>query len=139
MPKIVAQCQKHPVPHPNTCITYLNTLTRLSDPYHNTCFTYLTSICRLSAPYLNTCITYLNTLTRLPAPYINTLLTRQPIRIEQPRFSAANQSRVLRHPSRQPIRIKHCDNRVITSPESSRLGWRYLLGSRLESARYSLS
>ena len=72
---------------------------------------------------------------------------RQPIRNEyyvirakHPSNSSANQNRVLRHPSRQLIRIEHYITRVvITSPESSRLGWRYLLGSRLESARYSLS
>ena len=54
---------------------------------------------------------------------------------------------------RQPIRIEYYITRVvsqsessitspesnITSPESSRLGWETLLGSRLESARYSLS
>ena len=101
---------------------------------------------RLSAPYLNTCIPYLNTLTQLPfsAPYLNTLPTRlgstlgsrQPIRIEHPRLSATNQNRVLRHPSRQPIRIEYYITRVvITSPESFRLGVKTLLGSRLESAR----
>ena len=50
------------------------------------------------------------------------------------------------HQLRQPIRIEYYVTRVvsqsessITSPESSRLGWKALLGSRLESARYSLS
>ena len=90
-------------------------------------------------PYLNTCIAYLNTLSRLSAladssrlsaPYLNTLPTRQHSR----------QNRVLRHQSRQPIRIEYYVTRVvITSPESSRLGVKTLLGSRLESARYSLS
>ena len=47
--------------------------------------------------------------------------------------SAANQIRVLRNPSRQPIRIEYI------SPESSRLGWKAPLGSRLLLARYSLS
>ena len=89
--------------------------------------------------------------------------SRQPIRIEHgknPSTSSANQNRVLRSPSRQTIGIEHGKNpstssanhnRVlrnpsrqpikssITSPESSRLGWRSFLGSRLESARYSLS
>ena len=140
VPKIVAQCQKHPVPYLSTCITYLNALTRLSDPYLNKCITYLNTLSRLSAPYLNTCITYLSTLSRLSVQYLNTLLTRQPIRIENPRLSAANQNRVLGHSSRQPIRIEHYITRVgVTSPESSLLWWRYLLGSRLESARYSLS
>ena len=64
-------------------------------------------------PYLNTCIAYLNTLTRfrLSAPYLNTLnrldSSRQPRAPENPRLSAANQNRVLRHPNRQPIRIEH--------------------------------
>ena len=89
-----------------------------------------------SIPYLNTLsrtIPYLSTLTRT-IPYLNTLQ------------SAANQIRVLRNPSRQPIRIECYVTRVvsqsessITSPERSRLVWRSLLGSRLESARYSLS
>ena len=54
-------CQKHPIPHLNTCITYLNTLARLSAPYLNTC--NLNTLSRLSAPYLNTC--NLKTLSRL--------------------------------------------------------------------------
>ena len=67
VPKIVAQCQKHPIPYLNTCITYLNTSTRLSAPYLNTCIAYLNTLSRLSAPYLNTCIAYLNTWSRLSA------------------------------------------------------------------------
>ena len=69
-------------------------------------------------------------------PNLNTLPTRL----------GSRQNRVLRHPSRQPIRIEYYVTRVvnqsessITSPESSRLGVKTLLGSRLESARYSLS
>ena len=76
-------------------------------------------------------------------------------------LSAANQNRaqktpILRQPIRiehaktlqllQPIRIEYYVTRIvshsessITLPESSRLGWKTLLGSRLESARYSLS
>ena len=49
---------------------------------------------------------------------------------ENPSTSSANQNRVLRHRSRQPIRIE--------SPESSWLGSMSLLDSRLESAGYSL-
>ena len=60
-------CRKHPIPYLNTCITYLNTLTRLSAPYLNTCIAYLNTLTRLSAPYLSTCIAHLNTLTRLSA------------------------------------------------------------------------
>ena len=67
VPKIVAQCRKHPIPYLNTCITYLNTSTRLSAPYLNTCIAYRNTLSRLSAPYLKTCITHLNTLSRLSA------------------------------------------------------------------------
>ena len=72
-----------------------------------------------------------------------TLKLRQPIRIEHGKnhsTSSANQNPVLRNPSRYPIRIEYYVTRVvITSPESSRLGVATLLGSRLLSARYSLS
>ena len=116
----------------NTCIIYLNTLTRLSPPYLNTCTTYPYTLSRLPAPYLNTCTAYL---------YTNT--TRQPIRIEHPRTLG----------SRQPIEIEYYVTRVvsqskssITSPESSAnqnralcypraLGW----GWGPFSTRYSLS
>ena len=112
---------------------------RLSAPYLYTCIAYLNKLSRLSRPYLNTWIAHLNTLSRLSAPYTNTLTTRQPIRIEHPRLSATNQNQVLRHPSRQSIRIEHYVTRVvITSPESSQLGWKNLFGSRIESACYSL-
>ena len=75
VPKIVAQCRKHPIPYLNTCLTYLNTSTRLSAPYLNTCIAYLNTLSRLSAPYLNTSIAYLNTLSRLSVPYLNTCIT----------------------------------------------------------------
>ena len=52
-------------PFLNTCIAYLNTLSRLSAPYLNTCIAFVNTLSRLSAPYLNTCITYPNILTRL--------------------------------------------------------------------------
>ena len=136
----------------NTCITILIQALpilihwlgfRLSATYLNTCNAYLNTLSRLSAPYLNTCTAYLNTLSRLSDPYPNTCTayfytdtTRQPIRIEQRRTLG----------SRQPIRIEFYVTRVvsqsessITSPESTRLGLRTLLGSRLFSARYSLS
>ena len=65
-----------------------------------------------------------------------TLILPQPIRIEHGRTLQL----------RQPIRIECYVTRVvsqtessITSLESSRLGWRSFLGSRLQSARYSLS
>ena len=115
-------------------ITYLNTCI----PYLNTCITYpwlgfrlpilihaFLSLTRLSAPYLNTCILD-------SAPYLNTLPirlgstlgsrqnrvlrhpSRQPIRIENPSTSSANQNQILRNPSRQPIWIQH-----YVTPESS--------------------
>ena len=65
-----------------------------------------------------------------------TLILRQPNEIEH--------ERTLR--LRQLIRIEYYVTRVVSqsdlsirSPESSRLGWRSLLSSRLQSARYSLS
>ena len=96
---------------------------------------------RLSAPYLNTCIAYFNTLSRLhtfvhasyfieSAPYLNTMN----------RHDSSGQ-----HP-RQPIRIEYSVTRVVMPnriehyvTESSRLGLKTLLGSRIESARFSLS
>ena len=74
---------------------------RLSAPYLNTCITYPNTLGRLSAPYLNTCITYLNILSRFSGRP-----TRQPIRIEHyvtRELSAADQNRVLRHPSRHYV------------------------------------
>ena len=65
-------------------------------------------------------IPYLNTLTRT-IPYLNTLP------------SAANQIRVLRHPSCQPIRLEYYVTRELSARVEA------LLGSRLELARYSLS
>ena len=120
-------CRKHPIPYLNTCITYLNTWTRLSAPYLNTCITYLNTLSRLSAP----CITYLYTLSRLHTLIYCRLGNQSESSFtSHPRLSAANQNRVLRHLSRQPIRIEYYVTRVvITSPESS----------RLESVRYSLS
>ena len=121
--------------NPNTCITYLTTLTRLSAPYLSTCTTYLNTLSQLSARYVNTCTAFFNTLSRLSAPYLNTCTaslhtntTRQPIRIEHPRTLG----------SRQPIEIEYYVTRVVSqskssimSPESSRLGLRTLLGLRL--------
>ena len=124
-------------PYLNTCNTYFNTLSRLSAPFPNTCITYLNTLSRLSAP----CITYLYTLSRLYTLIHCRLGNQSESSItSHPRLSAANQNRVLRHPSRQPIRIEYYVTRVvITSPESSRLGRRSLLGPRLKSARCSLS
>ena len=99
----------------------------LSAPYLNTCITYLKTLSRLSAP----CITYLYTMSRLHTLIHCRLGNQSESSItSHPRLSAANQNRVLRHPSRQPIRIEYYVTRVvITSPESSRLGRRSLLGS----------
>ena len=41
-------------------------------------------------------------------------------RVEHPRLSATNQNRVLRNPSRQPIRIEHYVTRVVTWELSAR-------------------
>ena len=83
---------------------------------------------RLSAPYLNTRIFYLNTLSRLSAPCITYPYTLSRLHnlihcrlgnqsessiTSHPRLSAANQNRVLRHPSRQPIRIEYYVTRVV--------------------------
>ena len=89
---------------------------------------------------------------RLSTPYLNTLdrhdssqqHPRQRISIEHPSRqpktpSAANQNRVLRNWSRQPIRIEYCVTRVVTRELSAPEGPFSALGSRLESARYSLS
>ena len=69
-----------------------------------------------------------------------TLQLRQPIRIEHERTLELRQPIRIEHEKtlqlRQPIRIEYYVTRVvsqsessITSPESSRLGWRTLLGS----------
>ena len=94
--------------------------------------------CRLvSAPYLNTLSTRLGK-TRQPLPANQNRVLRhpshQPIRIEngkKPSTSSANQNRVLRNPSRQPIRIEHYVTRELSARVED--------PSRLESARYSLS
>ena len=84
----------------NTCIAYLNTLSRLSAP--NTWIAYLNKLSRLSAP--NRCITYLNTLTRLHI-LIHCLL--------------GNQSESRTPGSRQPIRIEYYVTRVVSQSEAS--------------------
>ena len=65
-----------------------------------------------------------------------TIILHQPIRIEHEKILQL----------RQPIRIEYYVTRLvsqsessITSPESSWLGWKNPLGSRLLSARYNLS
>ena len=65
MRRTIAYALPNAIAYLNTCIPYLNTLTRLSAPYLNACIAYLNKLRRLSAPYLNTCIAYLNTLNRL--------------------------------------------------------------------------
>ena len=70
-----------------------------------------------------------------------TLKLRQPIRIEHRKnhsTSSANQNPVLPNPSRYPIRIEYYVTRVvITSLESSRLGWRAF--SALGSSRLAIA
>ena len=114
---------------------------RLSAPYPKTCIAYLNTLSRLSAPYLKTCTAYLNTLSRL----LN-LINAVPIFIPTRRGKQSESSTRKTIGSRQPIRIDYHETRVvsqsessITSPESSRLGWRSLFGSWFLSARHSLS
>ena len=100
----------------NTCIAYLNTLSRLSAP--NTCIAYLNTLSRLSAP--NRCIAYVNTLSRLSAPnrciaYLNTL-TRLHILIH---CRLGNQSESRTPGSRQSIRIYYYVTRVVSQSEAS--------------------
>ena len=123
-----------------------------------------------SAPYLNTLSTRLGSTLGSPQNQVLRHPSRQPIRIEHGKthqlrqpirieyyvtrvVSQSESSTEKTHQLRQPIRIEYYVTRVvsqsessitspescITPPESSRLGWRSLLGSRLESARYSLS
>ena len=99
-------------------IPYLNTLNR-TIPYLNTLIPYPHTMTR-TIPYLNTLKPYLKILSRIK-PYLNTI----PL--------AANPIRLSRQPSRQLIRIEY----YVT--ESSRRRWRSLLGSQLESYRYTLS
>ena len=119
--------------HLITCITYLNTLTRLYILIHASPILIHWVGFRFSAPYLNTLNWHKSSRQPSRFEHPRTLGSRQPIKIKHPRLSAANQNRILRHPSRQPIKIEH----YVT--ESSRLGLKTLLGSRLESARHSLS
>ena len=147
VPKVVAHCRKYPIP-------YLYTLSRTE--------TYLYTLSP-TIPYLNTLsrtIPYFNTLS-LTIPYLNTL-SRTHSASAQSRWIVGSQSKwstINPHTSSasqnwaretlqffQPIRIEYYVTRVAsqlessnTSPESSRFGWKSLLGSRLESARYSLS
>ena len=116
------------VPYLNTCIVYLNTLTRfpistfalpifihpspivihwlgfwLSAPYLKTCIAYLKTLCRLSAPYLITCTAYLKTLSRLPIlKHALPFLYQHDSATNQNRAPlAANHNWVLRHSSRE--------------------------------------
>ena len=128
------------IPCPKTSITYLNILTRLSGlgSISWTDTTRLGSTVDSRQPIR---IAYYVTrvVSQSESSTEKALKLRQPIRIEHGKkhsTSLANQNRVLRNPSRQPIRIEHYVTRVvITSPESSRLGWKTLVGSRLQSAR----
>ena len=104
---------------------------------------------RLSAPFLNTLNRHDSSRQPIRIDHPRTLGSRQPIRIKHyvtPVVRQSESSTEKTHQLRQPIRIDYYVTRVgsqsessITSPESSRLEWRSLLGSQLESARYSLS
>ena len=109
------------IPFLNTCIACLNTLSqlpilthvlrilihwlgfRLSVPYFNTCNAYRNTLSQLSTSYLNTWTAYLNTLNRLPF-FLHPL-----------HDWATNQIRVLRHSSRQPIRIEYYVTRELSA------------------------
>ena len=115
------------------------------------------SLTQLSAPYLNAC--YLNTWSRLHILIHCRLVSAAPSAFGKIDYyvtrvvSQSESSMEKTHQLRQPIRIEYYVTRVvsqsessitspescITSPESSRLGLKTLLGSRLESAHYSLS
>ena len=149
MPKIVAQCQKYPIPN-------LNTLRDQSISLYNTINT-ISIHCR---PILMHWRTYLNTLSKLypiliywPELYpiwrhwleLYPILTHwaelYPILIDWTELYP-----ILIHYRRQPVKFEYYVTRVvsqskssITSIESSRLGLKTLLGFRVESARYSLS
>ena len=83
-----------------------------------------------STPYLNTLSIRLGTTLGKIEHYVNRVVSQSESNITSPE-SSANQNRVLRHPSRTPeSSLRH--------PRA--LGaWATLLGSRLESAPYSLS
>ena len=69
-----------------------------------------------SAPYLNTLSTRLGSTLGSRQNRVLRHPSRQPIKIEHgknPSTSSANQNLVLRHPSRQPIRIEHYVTRVV--------------------------
>ena len=77
--KLSHSAEKDPIPYLNTCIAYLNTLSRLSAPY----------LSRLvSAPYPNTLP------TRLGSQSESSITSPE---------SSANQNRVLRNPSRHYV------------------------------------
>ena len=84
-----------------------------------------------SAPYLNTLPTRLGSTLGSRQNRVLRLPSRQPIRIEHgknPSTSSTNQNRVLRNPSRQPIRIEHYVTRELSArvEDPSRLAIAYL-------------
>ena len=114
-------------PHLDRCITYLNTLIRLSTP----CITYLETLSRLrilihalpilihypTIPYLNTLsrtIPYLNTLSRT-IPYLKTLSRTHPA-CAQNRRIVGSQSE---SSTKKPFNFVSQSESSITSPESS--------------------
>ena len=113
----LSQCRKRVIP-------YLYTLKRtLAHAYTlPKAFTYLNTCIPILIHALPLLIHWLG--FRLSAPYLKTLnrhdLSRQPRAPKNPRLSAANQNRLLRHPRRitslscQPIRFEHYVTRVVT-------------------------
>ena len=134
MPKVVAQCRKNPV-------QYLNTLRH-----------YSISLYINQKHYLNTWPPYLNTLTNytlsqniaelypilLHRAEIYPILThyrRKPIKLEYFFTRVVSQ---LESSTKNPINFISQPGSSITSPESSRFGWRSLLGSQLSARVGSL-
>ena len=138
-------CRKHPIPYLNTCITYLNTLTRLQILIHE-----LPILIHWLGFRLHILIHALPILIHWLGSRLHILIHCGLISATTRVFSQSKSSTEETHQLRQPIRIEYYVTRVvsqsesstrvvITSPKSSRLGLRTLLGSQLDSARYSLS
>ena len=104
------------IPYLNTCITYLNTLTRLS------AFGSRLHILIHALPLLESTFGSISFPTRLG----NTLDSRLHILMHcrlgnqaESNTLGSRQKRTLRQPNRQPIRIEHYVTRVVSQSESS--------------------
>ena len=155
------------IPYLNTCITYLNTLTRLSALGYISLYIEPTRLVSAAKNTQKPSATNQHRLvchSRRQPIRIEHFVIRivsqpesstekihqlsQPIRIEYYVtwvVSQSESSTKKTHQLRQPIRIEYYVTRVvsqsessITSPESSRFGWKSLLGSRLSARVGSL-